>query len=266
MTITIVQRCCHADITFCFKCWVRFLVRTKKTQNSIIRLILTFWNFVANLPNLTYGLSIGWLIIYSDRFKTVDNPLDVAPLSADAIKWIECSFYAGTLIGIICLTLAGDIFGRKYTLLTLLMPQGVILLYKIPFIHTHNRILIVVKLSVCVAIENVLNQWNWSVFPAGGSVNLVVLFVSELADDKYTKHIIIDANLIRFSKFFYKIFKKDSRSSRRIIANFDKHWRFIDACSWFIFVLFGTRLHSHCDFIDIFMHISHFPWYSRSTI
>lgn len=84
-------------------------------------------DFSANLLNLTYGLSIGWFIIYSDRFKTEDNPLEVPPLSVSEIKWIDWSLYGGAFIGTATLTVAGDVFGRKYTLLALTVPQAVIL-------------------------------------------------------------------------------------------------------------------------------------------
>lgn len=67
-------------------------------------------------------------MIYGNRFKTVDNPLEVPPLSISEIKWIDLSFYGGAAIGTVVLTLAGDVFGRKYTMIVLIIPQGVILI------------------------------------------------------------------------------------------------------------------------------------------
>lgn len=86
------------------------------------------WFFLANLINVTYGLTIGWFIIYAGKFVTHESPLNVPALSYDEVRWIDVSFYIGALIGTIFLTINGDVFGRKYTLVVLVVPQGVIII------------------------------------------------------------------------------------------------------------------------------------------
>lgn len=84
--------------------------------------------FAGNLVNLTYGLTIGWIVIYGNKFQTDSNPLQVPPLNSVELKWIDLSLYIGAVIGTVFLTLAGDVFGRKYTLVVLIVPQGVIII------------------------------------------------------------------------------------------------------------------------------------------
>lgn len=64
----------------------------------------------------------------------MSNPLEVPQLSDNEILWIDMSFYGGAIIGTATLTLAGDVFGRKYTLLALTIPQMVILFKNINII------------------------------------------------------------------------------------------------------------------------------------
>lgn len=80
----------------------------------------------ANLINVTVGFSIAWFIVYANKFRTDENPLEVPPLEHDEVQWLYASFFIGTLIGIILLTLCGDAFGRKSTIVVLLTPQAVI--------------------------------------------------------------------------------------------------------------------------------------------
>lgn len=97
------------------------------TNNSFsIHIFSTFKKFVSgNLINLTYGLTIGWIIVYTNHFNTSSNPLQVPPLDSIEVKWTELSFFLGGFIGTIFLTMIGDVFGRKYTLVILIVPQGV---------------------------------------------------------------------------------------------------------------------------------------------
>lgn len=163
----------------------------KRSKFAKFHFELYFSDFPANLLNLTYGLSIGWFIIYSDRFKTEDSPLNVPSLSSSEIKWIDLSFCGGALIGTIILTLAGDVFGRKYTLLVLAVPQAVILFCNFPnfkFNQSTNitlseQLAWLLKMMSTNATEVFLGQFL-SGFTAGGSVNLIILFTAELADDK----------------------------------------------------------------------------------
>lgn len=74
---------------------------------------------------MTYGLTIGWIIVYINQFDTESNPLQVPPLTATDAKWIDLSLCIGGLIGTVFLTMTGDVFGRKYTLIVLIIPQGV---------------------------------------------------------------------------------------------------------------------------------------------
>ncbi|XP_055300162.1 uncharacterized protein LOC129567369 [Sitodiplosis mosellana] len=122
-----------------------------------------------NLINLTYGLTIGWIIVYTNQFHSSANPLKVPPLDPIEVKWIELSLYIGGLIGTIFLTMNGDVFGRKYTLVVLIVPQGFAWLS---------------KMLATNATEVYIGRFL-SGFSAGGSINLIVLFVTELADDKF---------------------------------------------------------------------------------
>lgn len=67
----------------------------------------------------------------------MNNPLEVPQLSDNEILWIDMSFYGGAIIGTATLTLAGDVFGRKYTLLALTIPQMVILFKHVCYIEIH---------------------------------------------------------------------------------------------------------------------------------
>lgn len=61
------------------------------------------------------------------------------PLSAIEINWIELAVYIGAMIGTVFLTFNGDVFGRKYTLVTLIIPQGVILHSNPNFLHSKSN-------------------------------------------------------------------------------------------------------------------------------
>lgn len=81
---------------------------------------------LANLMNITHGMAIAWFITNENHFFTVSTPLQVPPLSHNEVKWINSSFYCGSLIGTIFLTLTGDVFGRKNTLTVMIIPLLVI--------------------------------------------------------------------------------------------------------------------------------------------
>lgn len=66
--------------------------------------------------NLTYGLTIGLMIVHSVKSTQID----------DESIWIDLSFYIGAIIGTVFLTIYSDVFGRKRTLIALIIPQGVI--------------------------------------------------------------------------------------------------------------------------------------------
>ncbi|XP_031623380.1 sugar transporter ERD6-like 4 [Contarinia nasturtii] len=128
-----------------------------------------FSTIFGNLLNLTYGLTIGWICIYGNKFHTDSNPLQVPSLNSIELKWIDLSLYIGALIGTVFLTIAGDVFGRKYTLVVLIVPQASAFL---------------LKMLATNATELYIGRFL-SGFTAGGSINLIVLYVAELADDKF---------------------------------------------------------------------------------
>lgn len=47
------------------------------------------------------------------------------PISISEVKWIEQTVYIGAMIGTIFLTLLGDVFGKKYILVGLIVPEAV---------------------------------------------------------------------------------------------------------------------------------------------
>lgn len=76
--------------------------------------------------NLTYGLTIGWMIVHSAKStQTGPYPLKIHALTDDDGIWIDLSFYIGAIIGTVFLTINSDVFGRKRTLVALIIPQGV---------------------------------------------------------------------------------------------------------------------------------------------
>lgn len=78
---------------------------------------------LANLLNISFGISVAWFASYAEKFISFDSPLEVPPLSHYEVIWIESSLYLGGFIGTIFLTIAGDVFGRKNTLAFLIIPQ-----------------------------------------------------------------------------------------------------------------------------------------------
>lgn len=96
--------------------------------------------FSGNFLNITSGISIAWFITNADKFRRYETPLQVPPLIYDEIKWIECSFYIGGFIGTIFLTLMADGFGRKNTLMVLIIPQLVIASLQQPEEHYRSFI------------------------------------------------------------------------------------------------------------------------------
>lgn len=94
-------------------------------QNISSSLESNIFNHVANLINVTCGMTIGWFMVYANQFHTENTPLGVPPLDHSEVNWMYASFYMGTLIGLVLLTLCGDAFGRKNTLVVLLIPQAV---------------------------------------------------------------------------------------------------------------------------------------------
>lgn len=63
--------------------------------------------------------------MYGNTFHTPTNPLDAPPLEPHEVSAINASFYIAGLVGTVFLTLMGDVFGRKYTLMVLCVPQMV---------------------------------------------------------------------------------------------------------------------------------------------
>lgn len=68
---------------------------------------------------------MAWFISTGSTFNTKATPLEVPPLTVNAVKWIDSSLYIGGFVGVIFLTLMGDGFGRKNTLAVMIFPQVV---------------------------------------------------------------------------------------------------------------------------------------------
>lgn len=123
--------------------------------------------FLANLLNITFGISVTWFASYAEKFSSSDSPLDVPPLSRNEIKWIDSSLYLGGFIGTILLTIAGDVFGRKNTLAFLIIPQLVRKIIRFQFNHVINNEYLKKKsllFAVHLVIEDVVNKCNRFVY------------------------------------------------------------------------------------------------------
>lgn len=148
--------------------------------------------FIANLLNITYGLSIAWFVSNVSKLNKHETPLEVPPLSENEIKWIDSSVSVGGFIGTIFLTLMANEFGKKNTLAVMMIPQFVSLDLKILFVFNNSnkkRVFCslqsswMLKMLSTNATELYIARFI-SGFVAGGSINVTMLFVAELADDK----------------------------------------------------------------------------------
>lgn len=124
-------KCCLEDFIFGCNFWPQFSVRKKTSkirwpsiqiENSKFYLN---YKLIGNFLIITNGLTVAWYIVYGNQFHTSSNPLTVPPLTKNEVIWVNALFYLAGLIGTVFLTMIGDVFGRKNTLMVLLVPQTV---------------------------------------------------------------------------------------------------------------------------------------------
>lgn len=105
------------------------------------------YQLIGNFLIITNGLTVAWYIVYGNKFHTSSNPLTVPPLTKNEVIWVNALFYLAGLIGTVFLTMIGDVFGRKNTLMVLLVPQMV------RYSHSILARFLFIKISLLLSIK-----------------------------------------------------------------------------------------------------------------
>lgn len=239
--------------------------RWEKAFRELIIKNLICCYFLANFLNITHGLAIGWFINYAGRFLSNKTPLAVPPILENEVRWVDASVYIGAFLGTILYTLCGDIFGRKFTLMTLVVPQGVIISFdsseNLTKEYDFSQFASLTKMLATNDVELYIGSLL-SGFSVGGSINLVILLVAELADDRYFSE---RRNIINWIIMSMPL-KQNSRSPGNDFTTFNQYWHFYRLHSRFVPFIFLHCVHYiRCAFpipVPVYM----VPGYSAPTL
>lgn len=103
------------------------MINSKNIHNNFMFLTKIYCFFsTVNLLNLMYGLAAGWpssslLILESDD----TSPLEQGALDKEERSWVTSLFAISGVFGTIFFYWISDIYGRKYTLMSMAIPHGV---------------------------------------------------------------------------------------------------------------------------------------------
>lgn len=120
-----------------------------------------------NLLTLIYGFSNGWIAPNLVRFQSKDSPIGV--ITAEEASLIVSSLCIGGFVGTLVFGLLADLFGRKWTLLVLAVPQ-----------IAANVLLAIGTSAYYVYAARILFG-----LAGGGVFTLVPIFVSEISHERF---------------------------------------------------------------------------------
>lgn len=122
-----------------------------------------------NLLVFAHGIAVGWLTpaiaILSNKN---DTPLVSGPLTNEEISWIGAVMNIGSFVGTILLGLLISYLGSKRAILTIAIPE---IVYWILIYFGTNY--------YSIFIARIFNGLG-----GGGNVTAVILFISEISDNK----------------------------------------------------------------------------------
>lgn len=132
-------------------------------------ILLNFILFLANLVMFGHGGNMGWVSPALAKLSSKESPLISGPLTNEQISWIGSINCIGGLIGALSCGYFTYLVGSKRALLILTIPS-ITFWTLIYFGNTYYHILVARFISG---------------YAGAGIQTIVILYVSEIANDKY---------------------------------------------------------------------------------
>lgn len=100
--------------------------RNTKEEQHVTEFFFFMWFIslqTANLCTLSYAIAAGWMGIEFPLYKTEDCPLPSGRVELHELGWIASFLGVGGLIGTVASGWMADRFGRKYSMMSMAVPQ-----------------------------------------------------------------------------------------------------------------------------------------------
>lgn len=121
-----------------------------------------------NVITLAHGCALGWVSPFLPYLRSSDSHLTTGPVTSDEISWIGSSLCIGGFLGAIIFGKIGETFGKKVTLLLLVIPHCTF--WGLVLFSTQVHHLYIAR--ICAGLTG------------GGTLRTVSLYITEISENR----------------------------------------------------------------------------------